>query len=129
MCRQARQWALPDDTDAPAHSSDTPYSIARVARSRYANPSRDNSGAVVVTNPRLPLVRLGGYWGSGIFCRVIVACHCLSSPTRRGVVNVSVVFSQNLNYRKFVVSNSIAFINYVRLALQFIVSAVSVSVS
>ena len=28
--------------------------------------------SVVVTNPRLPLARLGGYWGSGIFCRATV---------------------------------------------------------
>ena len=34
--------------------------------------SRDNSGAVVVTNPRLPLARSGGYWGPGIFRRATV---------------------------------------------------------
>ena len=32
----------------------------------------DNSGSVVVTNPRLPLARSGGYWGPEIFCRAIV---------------------------------------------------------
>ena len=34
---------------------------------------RDVSDSVVVTYPRLPLARLGGYWGSGIFLPVIIS--------------------------------------------------------
>ena len=66
--RQARQWALPDDTDALAHG----VSTARAARCGILIYPRNNSDSVVVTNPRLPLARLGGYWGSGIFFVVLL---------------------------------------------------------
>ena len=49
----------------------------------------DNCGAVVVTNPRLPLTRRGGYWGSGIVCRAIVA---RLSSLPRGVFSPAPVF-------------------------------------
>ena len=57
---------------------------------------RNNSDSVVVTYPRLPLTRLGGYWGSGIF----LSCYCtFSLSSLLGGVVMCPVFSSPCSYK------------------------------
>ena len=57
---------------------------------------RNNSDSVVVTYPRLPLTRLGGYWGSGIF----LSCYCTFSLSSllRGVFMYGPGFTPGIDH-------------------------------